>query len=152
MRRNVSGWVAGVALAAVVAACGGGNGGGYEGTWGDGVVQTGGCGQYTSCGTCTPVLGCGWCFNASGGQCASRPDECAFSTNAEFTWTWNQSGCPQVDASVVPEPPPAEIDAGQTEASSLDASEASVHASDASGSSADAAAADALTGDAVAVP
>jgi len=57
------------------------------------------CSQYTSCGTCTPVEGCGWCFTRSSGMCASSPDECG--TN-EFTWTWNASGCPGVDASVAP--------------------------------------------------
>src|SRR5271166_1614155 len=115
MRRNVSGWVAGVALAAVVAACGsdGGESESYPGYAGGGGYGAG-CGQYTSCGTCTPVVGCGWCFNVTGGQCASSPDECAFSSDAEFTWTWNPGGCPEVDASVVPGPPPAEKDGGQT--------------------------------------
>ncbi|MGH7296953.1 MAG: hypothetical protein ACRELB_18585 [Polyangiaceae bacterium] len=58
------------------------------------------CNQFTSCGSCTPVEGCGWCFNASGGLCAATPDEC---TNvSEFTWTWDSTGCPDTDASVVP--------------------------------------------------
>ena len=59
------------------------------------------CSPYTTCATCTPVQGCGWCFTRAGGACASSPDLCASSVS-EFTWTWNASGCPGVDASVVP--------------------------------------------------
>ncbi|MGO9834072.1 MAG: hypothetical protein ACLP1X_07655 [Polyangiaceae bacterium] len=58
------------------------------------------CSAYTTCGSCTPVIGCGWCFGARGGSCAPDPDSCGDAT--EFTWTWNASGCPDVDASVVP--------------------------------------------------
>jgi hypothetical protein len=79
---------------------------------GDDSVSSGGggggnaCSQYSTCDSCTPVNGCGWCFNASGGACAPDPDSC---TNAsEFTWTWNPSGCPDVDAQVV------SIDSGTT--------------------------------------
>jgi hypothetical protein len=50
-----------------------------------------GCGQFASCGTCTPVNGCGWCFDSDGnGLCAASPDECA---TPAFSWTWNPSGC-----------------------------------------------------------
>jgi hypothetical protein len=49
------------------------------------------CLQYASCGTCTPVPGCGWCFTATSGACVSHPDECAGATS--FGWTWEQSGC-----------------------------------------------------------
>jgi hypothetical protein len=72
-----------------------------------------GCSQYTTCGSCTPVAGCGWCFNATGGACTTDPDQCARGVS-EFTWTWDPSGCPDVDASVVP------LDAagGHTEAAS----------------------------------
>jgi hypothetical protein len=59
------------------------------------------CSQYTTCGSCTPVAGCGWCFNATGGACTTHPDRCAYGVS-EFTWTWDPSGCPGVDASVVP--------------------------------------------------
>ena len=58
------------------------------------------CTVYTTCGSCTPVAGCGWCFNAGGGACATDPDSCGDAS--EFTWTWEPSGCPGVDASVVP--------------------------------------------------
>jgi len=79
------------------------------------------CARYTTCGTCTPVSGCGWCFNASGGACATDPDSCTGAS--EFTWTWDPSGCPAVDAAVVPLDagvPPAEAgpqpEAGPAEA------------------------------------
>lgn len=67
------------------------------------------CNSYTTCGTCTPVEGCGWCFSGSSGLCASSPDECAGMD--EFTWDWNPGGCPDVDASVAP------LDAGVTPSS-----------------------------------
>ncbi|HEX4475709.1 MAG TPA: hypothetical protein VH142_11570 [Polyangiaceae bacterium] len=49
------------------------------------------CQSYSSCGSCTPVLGCGWCSVGSSGTCVSDPDYCG--TNA-FSWTWDPSGCP----------------------------------------------------------
>jgi hypothetical protein len=58
-----------------------------------------GCGAYTTCASCTPIPGCGWCFRANRSLCASDPDQCG---NQEFTWTWDPSGCPDVDAAVVP--------------------------------------------------
>jgi hypothetical protein len=58
------------------------------------------CSAYTTCGSCTPVTGCGWCFNTGGGACATDPDSCGDAS--EFTWTWEPSGCPGVDASVAP--------------------------------------------------
>ena len=58
------------------------------------------CTVYSTCGSCTPVAGCGWCFNPGGGACATDPDSCVDAS--EFTWTWEPSGCPGVDASVVP--------------------------------------------------
>ncbi len=54
------------------------------------------CSSYATCGTCTPVNGCGWCFVPGGGSdglCASSPDQCV-AEGGEFTWTWNASGCP----------------------------------------------------------
>src|SRR5580658_1012755 len=58
------------------------------------------CSAYTTCGACTPVPGCGWCFGGATGSCAPDPDSCGDAS--EFTWTWNASGCPDVDATVVP--------------------------------------------------
>jgi hypothetical protein len=49
------------------------------------------CGQYTTCGTCTPALGCGWCFvNAQTGVCLDSTADCP--SNAEG-WTWDPPGC-----------------------------------------------------------
>ncbi len=59
------------------------------------------CQQFTSCGTCTPVMGCGWCTTANGSACLSDPDECAGAQ--QFSWTWEPSGCTYApDASVTP--------------------------------------------------
>src|ERR1700722_15211678 len=93
------------AVAVAVGACDDSSSGGY-GYGGGGGGNGDPCNANTTCGTCTPVQGCGWCFNSTGGLCASSPDEC--SSASEFTWTWNQSGCPDVDASVSP------LDAGTT--------------------------------------
>ena len=49
------------------------------------------CSQYTSCGSCTPILGCGWCFEAKNtGHCAAGPSQC---DGTAFSWTWEKSGC-----------------------------------------------------------
>jgi hypothetical protein len=50
------------------------------------------CGQFTSCDTCTPVLGCGWCWAGTKGACVDQPNACA--NTATFSWTWELSGCP----------------------------------------------------------
>lgn len=93
-------WLGASILASVVAialaACSDSSGAYYA------VPASGGasyCSQFTSCGTCTPVQGCGWCFTRSGGMCASGPDQCG---TLEFTWTWDPPGCPGADASVAP--------------------------------------------------
>jgi hypothetical protein len=90
------------ASALLVGACNGGDDssatsyGGY-GAYGDG------CHAFSSCTTCTPVNGCGWCFNSDGtGMCTASPDECA---TPVFSWTWNPSGCRvAADASAVQAP------------------------------------------------
>jgi hypothetical protein len=87
------------ATALALGACGDDHGAdSASGGAGGGYYQS--CSQYTTCGSCTPVAGCGWCFNATGGTCATDPNECAYVS--EFTWTWDPAGCPDVDASVVP--------------------------------------------------
>jgi hypothetical protein len=50
------------------------------------------CSQFTTCGTCTPILGCGWCSSGTKGLCAAEPNECA--ATMSFDWTWETSGCP----------------------------------------------------------
>src|SRR5579863_4915262 len=114
MKRTIAGSVLAVALAAILGACDGGGDPTTPVSGGSGPGEAF-CGQFASCASCTPQNGCGWCFSASGGQCVSDPDQCAFSNNNEFTWTWNPSGCPDVDASVGA---PASLDAGWVEASS----------------------------------
>ena len=100
-------WLGASILASVVAvslaACSDSSTGGYYAYGGGGSPS---CSQYTSCGTCTPVQGCGWCFTRTNGMCASSPDQCG---TMEFTWTWDPSGCPDLDASVAP------VDAGRTD-------------------------------------
>jgi hypothetical protein len=81
-------------VAVALSACGDDNGGGGGASYGDS------CNQFTTCGTCTPQSGCGWCFDRTNGLCASTPGECTDVT--EFTWTWDPSGCPDIDASVAP--------------------------------------------------
>lgn len=92
MNRFIAGTLLASAVALAVAACGDDSGANaYPSAGGD-------CSAYSTCGTCTPVTGCGWCFNAHGGVCTSDPDQCA--NASEFTWTWDPGGCPDVDASV----------------------------------------------------
>jgi len=56
------------------------------------------CSAFSSCETCTPVNGCGWCFNSDGtANCASGPGDC---TTTTFAWAWDPSGCPTADAGV----------------------------------------------------
>lgn len=50
------------------------------------------CGQFTSCDTCTPVLGCGWCQAGTKGACTDQPNACANASS--FYWTWELDGCP----------------------------------------------------------
>jgi hypothetical protein len=93
MNRFFAGTLVASAVALAVGACG-------DDSSNYGYAPGGDCSAYTTCGTCTPVQGCGWCFNKSGGLCTTDPNECA--NVSEFTWTWNPSGCPDVDASVNP--------------------------------------------------
>ncbi|MGA3120267.1 MAG: hypothetical protein ABSF69_05800 [Polyangiaceae bacterium] len=56
------------------------------------------CSAFSSCETCTPVNGCGWCFNSDGtANCASGPGGC---TSTTFEWAWDPSDCPTADAGV----------------------------------------------------
>lgn len=104
-------------VAVPVAACGSDDNSGDVEYAGPSSGGGGDCSAYTTCGTCTPVDGCGWCFNATSGQCTTDPDSCSSTT--EFTWTWDSTGCPDVDASVVP------LDAGKASTPEASAPEAS---------------------------
>lgn len=49
------------------------------------------CAMQTSCGTCTPVLGCGWCqYDDGTGACTTSPSRCKGDT---FRWAWEPSTC-----------------------------------------------------------
>src|SRR5688572_907995 len=65
------------------------------------------CSSFSSCDTCTPVLGCGWCsYGPSMGRCASGPTKCG--DEQPFRWNWEPRDCP------VGGPPPdaAPLDSG----------------------------------------
>src|SRR5512140_192389 len=50
------------------------------------------CGQYATCGACTPALGCGWCMTGgSAGLCVDDPGNCPAATTVG--WTWDPVGC-----------------------------------------------------------
>lgn len=50
------------------------------------------CAAQTSCGSCTPILGCGWCQYEDGtGSCATGPDACR---DLSFRWNWETVDCP----------------------------------------------------------
>jgi Plexin repeat len=125
MNRNLAAVVLACTVGVALAACGDDN---AETAYAYGAGPSGGtyggCSSYTTCGSCTPVDGCGWCFNATSGVCTTDPDSCQLADASEFTWTWDPSGCPGIDASV------ASIDAGSTATpeagpSASDASDAS---------------------------
>jgi hypothetical protein len=64
--------------------------GGMGGSAGTGRADPG-CSAYATCDTCTPVMGCGWCFQSDGtGACTTGADRCA---GQEFAWTWEPAGC-----------------------------------------------------------
>jgi hypothetical protein len=113
MRSAVTGSILASLITVALAACGSDGGGADAGPY-----LASYCGQFTTCGTCTPANGCGWCYNDDGtGTCAASPDECP---TLAFSWTWDPSGCRvTADASVIPEPTP--ILATPAEASTEDA-------------------------------
>ncbi len=112
--------------------------GGMGGGGGPGVDYAGACEAYTTCDTCTPVLGCGWCFQSDGtGTCASGPARCS---GQEFSWTWEPSGCgtstadggTPTDAPVARDATPiGPSDASPTEVSTDDAAPADAPQTDA---------------------
>jgi hypothetical protein len=110
MRRTYAAILLATAIALPLGACGDDSSGGYP------YAVEYGCEHYATCGTCTPVLGCGWCFRGTSGVCTSDPDRCA-QVVSEFTWTWDPSGCPDVDAGVAPiDASPVPADTGTTQA------------------------------------
>jgi hypothetical protein len=109
MHRTYAAILLATAIALPLGACGDDSSGGYSYAY---AGDPYGCSQYSTCGSCTPVAGCGWCFHGTSGVCTSDPDQCAQVTS-EFTWTWDPSGCPDVDASVGSAPPAPDAGASQ---------------------------------------
>jgi hypothetical protein len=95
MRRVLTGLLLASAIVCVLGACEDESYSSWGGRW-----RSVPCRSYSSCDTCTPVLGCGWCTAPNGsGVCSPDPDDCP---TQEFSWTWNPSGCRvAADASVV---------------------------------------------------
>jgi hypothetical protein len=94
------------------------------------------CERFTSCATCTPVLGCGWCQSGDKGMCTSAPNHCADAVT--FSWTWELAYCPaEPDAgtagwSSVPPNPSPDGGAPQAEAGASTPGDSGVGPSDAS--------------------
>ena len=75
MKRLLAGAISAVLLALVAGACD--DSPRYDHGYGYGGRMSGSpqCGQYASCGTCTPALGCGWCITGAGsGLCVDDLD------------------------------------------------------------------------------
>lgn len=50
------------------------------------------CHDFRTCGSCTPVVGCGWCQIGDDGVCVSDPRECTVARS--FTFNWEPNECP----------------------------------------------------------
>jgi hypothetical protein len=123
-----------VALALGACSEGASGGGGFSG---GGAPVHAACHLYTSCATCTPLDGCGWCYLADGtGECARQPDDC---TGTAFSWTWEPTGChvaAEAGVSTIEAgPPPGDAKAGSD--AGQDASGAEAAAGDADGMTSD---------------
>ena len=55
-----------------------------------------GCAAYTTCGSCTPIQGCGWCSVGAAGWCVSDPDQCAGAPTEHQPQPWMGVQLPQV--------------------------------------------------------
>jgi len=96
------GLVLAVALAGCIDDSGYNSGPAYEGSLS--------CRQFKTCGSCTLILGCGWCSIGDTGVCASEPNACWRATS--FAWTWEANFCPaEVDGGAAPDRPDAEVGA-----------------------------------------
>jgi len=97
-------------VALLFGACANESGGGPPSYWG-GADYAADCSQFASCNACTPINGCGWCYNSDGtGTCAASPDQCP---TQSFSWTWDPDGCRVVaDADVEPASTPVRSEAG----------------------------------------
>jgi len=70
------------------------------------------CELQTTCGTCTPIMGCGWCQYEDGtGSCATGPSACR---ELSFRWNWEPTDCPvpSTDAGLTPADAAPVVDSG----------------------------------------
>jgi hypothetical protein len=87
MKRSLAAAVAASTVALGLAACDGGGHRVHDRDFDDDP-----CNSYSSCESCTPILGCGWCYKSDGtGACASSSIECE--SAPAFSWTWDPTGC-----------------------------------------------------------
>jgi hypothetical protein len=144
MVRLIVGACLAVAIGVLVGACSGDDSSGGSGY----APAAGGmCQAYTTCGDCTPAIGCGWCYTGQG-SCQSDPSFCA---GGSGDWTWDPTGCHDVvaDASVNPQQPQLDAgtgkDATQADSPAADSSDAPAsETGNGAETSSDAPAADAL--------
>jgi hypothetical protein len=91
LRRAISLLAAGAGIAVLATAC---DWSGDRGIGRSGYGYAGGgqvdCREATTCGTCTPQAGCGWCTSGAAGLCVSDPNDCP---GTAFDFTWDPSGC-----------------------------------------------------------
>ncbi len=81
------------------------------------------CSVETTCGSCTPVLGCGWCQYEDGtGACTTSPSRCKGDT---FRWSWEPSTCPAVATDAGAPDGDVIVDAGGSAPDAEDATPAS---------------------------
>ena len=118
MKRFLSGLLFAGVITAVAIACDSSSssfgGYGYSGAPSYGQAP---CSDYGACETCTPQLGCGWCYLPNGtGRCLPDPAGCPLSQD---TWTWDASGCRTAATPTVG--PEAEGGTSSPEASTSDA-------------------------------
>jgi hypothetical protein len=52
------------------------------------------CHDFRTCGSCTPVIGCGWCQIGDDGICVADPRECAVARS--FSFNWEPADCPGI--------------------------------------------------------
>ncbi|MGZ3452313.1 MAG: hypothetical protein ACXVEF_22075 [Polyangiales bacterium] len=83
------------------------------------------CGALTTCGACTPVLGCGWCQYEDGrGRCTTGPESCG--STQPFRWNWDPETCPASSGDAGPSdaivPAEASTEDAATEAAASEAS------------------------------
>ncbi|MGZ5970331.1 MAG: hypothetical protein ACXWP4_21825 [Polyangiales bacterium] len=106
------------------------------------------CGALTTCGACTPVLGCGWCQYEDGrGRCTTGPESCG--STQPFRWNWDPETCPASSGDAGPSdaivPAEASAEDAATEAAASEVSSSETSSDDAGGDVAETTAPEAST-------